>query len=118
MKTNTITGLATMLTSLGSIVCVAWWIFTHSNEIGEVHELYEKRREIVHSIELMNEVHELQSKVYELQSINDSLLIKIHVLTEGKWPYDSLTILNRRGEWRTYPKGTNWIWKIRSHEDN
>lgn len=85
------------------------WLIGHSHEISDIRKAFDRRTEILHAAELIDEVHHLQADNNYLRSEIDTLKRWNRLLIEGKSPRDSVTILNRQGIWKTYPSDTPWL---------
>lgn len=85
------------------------WLIGHSHEISDIRNAYERREQILHAAELIDEVHDLQRKDIEQDQKLDTLKRWNRLILEGKIPRDSVRILNRNGEWKTYPSNTPWL---------
>lgn len=85
------------------------WLISHSHEISDIKNAFDRRAQILHAAELIDEVHHLQAETHYLRAEIDTLNRWNRLLLEGKFPSDSVRILNRYGDWKTYPSNTEWL---------
>lgn len=104
--------IAKIAGSVTAVVAIVGFMWQAGPVVADLQEIYEQKESILHTVILVQEVHQLQSRVSELEIENDSLKIKVDVLTSGKFPYDSLWVNTRQG-WKIFSSDTKWIWKIR-----
>lgn len=109
MTTGFVAKIAGSVTAIAAIIGFLW---SASPVIYDLQTIYKNKDAILHSVIMVEEVHQLQSKVHELETENDSLKIKIDVLTSGKFPYDSLWVNTRQG-WKIFSSDTKWVWRKR-----
>jgi hypothetical protein len=93
--------------AVGSFVYGVW---TAAPVVAEIQSIYDKRKAIEHVTVMVEEVHQMQVKIRDLEIERDSLERKVNALLHGKFPYDSAYVLTGSG-WKIYHKDTKWIYR-------